>query len=92
MVPGELNMQADFISKLRDCNDWQITREVCQQLDSTWGPHTLDCFASFYNAKIERFFSRFWNPGCLGVRRVFPAVDWRKLPFSSARKYCYEGS
>ena len=50
-IPRELNTQADFISKLRDCNDWQITRDVYQQLDSTWGPHTLDYFASFYNAK-----------------------------------------
>ena len=73
-LPRELNTQAGVISKLRDCirNDWQITRDVFQQLDSTWGPHTLDCFASFYNAAIERLFSRFWNPGgCLGVDAFF---------------------
>ena len=70
-IPRELYTQADFISKRRDCNDWQITRDVFQQLDSTCGPHTLDCFASFYNAKIERLFSRFWNPGCLGVDAFF---------------------
>ena len=27
-IPKELNTQADFISKLRDCNDWQGTRDV----------------------------------------------------------------
>ena len=92
MIPREQNTQADFISKLRDCNDWQITRDVFQQLDSTWGPHTLDCFASFYNAKIERFFFAVLEPRLSWGRRVFPAMDWRKLPFSSTRKYCYEGS
>ena len=65
-IPRELNTQADFISKLRDCNDWQITRDVFQQLESTWGPHTLDCFASFYNAKIERFFRGSGTPTVLG--------------------------
>ena len=70
-IPRELNTQADFVSKLRDCNNWQITSDVIQQLDSTWGPHTLDCVASFYNAKIDRFFSRFWNHGCLGVDAFF---------------------
>ncbi len=28
-----------------------------------WGPHTIDRFASYYNKKINRFDSRFWNPG-----------------------------
>lgn len=31
------------------------------------GSHTIDCFASFYNKKISKFFSRFWNPGSSGV-------------------------
>lgn len=25
------------------------------------------CFASYYNKKACKFFSRFWNPGCSGV-------------------------
>ena len=91
-IPRELNTQGDFISKFRDCNDWQITRDVFQQLDGTWGPHTLDCFASFYNSKIERFFFAVLDPRLSWGKRVFPAMDWRKLPFSSGRKYCYEGS
>ena len=27
----------------------------------------MDCFACFYNAKLPKFFSRFWNPGTAGV-------------------------
>lgn len=29
---------------------------------SSWGPYTVDRFASFYNAQVPRFNSRFWNP------------------------------
>ena len=31
------------------------------------GKHTVDCFANFYNKKICKYFSRFWNPGSSGV-------------------------
>ena len=27
----------------------------------------MDCFANFYNTKVKKFYSRFWNPGCSGV-------------------------
>ena len=27
----------------------------------------MDCFANYYNKKVCKFFSRFWNPGCSGV-------------------------
>ena len=66
-IPRELNKQADFISKIRDCDDWQITQGLFMELNELWGPYTVDCFASFYNKKLDRFFSRFWNPGCAGV-------------------------
>ena len=62
-IPRELNTQTDFISKIKDCDDWQITYDFFQELDAIWGPHTMDCFASYYNANVERFFSRFSNPG-----------------------------
>ena len=40
-------------------------------LDNRWGPHIVDCFATFYNYKVPRFFSRFWNPGSSGVDAFF---------------------
>ena len=53
-----------------DIDDWQITSEFFGLLDQYWG-HTNDCFANFYNAKIKRFFLRFWNPGTAGVDAFF---------------------
>ena len=34
----------------------------------------IDCFACFYNAKLPRFFSRFWNPGAEAIDAF--AQDW----------------
>ena len=39
-----------------------------QLVDSSWGPHTVDRFASFYNAQMPRFNSKFWDA-------EFEAVD-----------------
>ena len=57
--------KADFLSRLID--DWEITIDCFKVINKLWGPHTLDCFANFYNKKINKYFSRFWNPGTSGV-------------------------
>ena len=31
------------------------------------GPDSVDCFANYYNYKLARLFSRFWNPNTVGV-------------------------
>jgi len=46
-IPRTSNQQA-YIS-LIDTDDWQITEEFCLFLDGLWGPHSVDCFANFYN-------------------------------------------
>ena len=66
-IPRTENQKADYISRLIDIDDWQLTTEFFLELDNTWGPHTVDCMATYYNTKISRFFSRFWNPGSAGV-------------------------
>ena len=43
-------------------------------LEESWGVHSVDCFASYYN-KVSKFFSRFWNPGCSGVDFFVQNVD-----------------
>ena len=73
-IPGSLTEKADYLSKIVDFDDWEIWEiipEIFQLLDNQWGPHTLDCFAMFYNHKVPRFFSRFWNPGSSGMDAFF---------------------
>ena len=66
-IPRTENEKADYISRLIDFDDWQITPPFFRSLGDLWGPHTVDCFANFYTAKLPKFFSRFWNPGTSGV-------------------------
>ena len=43
-------------------------------LDTLWGPHSLDCFASLKTRQLPRYCSRWWNPGCFAVDAF--TVDW----------------
>ena len=74
-IPRGENEQADFISRIIDFDDWKIDPHLFEYFDSLWGPHSVDCFASFYNAQIPRFFSRFWNPGSEAVDAF--TVSWK---------------
>ena len=47
---------------------------IFTQLDSLWGPHSVDRFANFHNRQTEHFNSRFWVPE-MEVVDIF-TVDW----------------
>ena len=66
-IPQTELQKADYISRMIDIDDWQITPELFSYLDLIWGKHTIDCFANYYNKKTDRFFSWHWNPGCTAV-------------------------
>jgi len=73
-IPSSLNQQTDYISCLIDIDDWQITNAFFLFLDGHWGPHTVDCFTNFYNHKLPKFFSRFWNHSTARVDFFFQAL------------------
>ena len=66
-IPRDFNSRADYLSRLIDVDDWEITDTLFAYLNNIWGPYTVDCFANYYNCKLHRFFSRFWNPNTSGV-------------------------
>lgn len=70
-IPRDQNQLADYYSKLVDYDDWAINPMVFNALDVMWGPHTVDRFANRDNAQLERFNSRYWNPGTDAF-----TVDW----------------
>ena len=51
-IPRSQNEQADWLSRIVDKDDWEIPTEFFLRLDASWGPHTVDRFASFYNTKL----------------------------------------
>ncbi|XP_067648622.1 uncharacterized protein [Haliotis asinina] len=73
-IPRLDNERADYLSKIVDADDWGIQDYVFQHVSAKWGPFDVDRFASYYNTKVVRFNSRFWNPGSDGVDAL--SVSW----------------
>lgn len=66
-IPRTLNEQADYLSKIIDFEDWKVKDIYFRSVESHWGSLTIDCFASSENHKLQRYYSRFFSPGSLGV-------------------------
>ena len=66
-VPREKNQLADYFSRIIDYDDWYIDQKVYEWVDTKWGPHTVDRFATCNNAQVERFNSRYACPGSEAV-------------------------
>ena len=73
-IPRSLNEHADFISRIIDFDDWSVDLSIFNILNTSWGPHSVDCFATSYNALLPRFHARFWSPGCEAVDTF--TVNW----------------
>ena len=66
-VPREGNQCADFMSRVIDYDDWGVSPNFFEFINSLFGPFTVDRFADNFNHKCSRFQSKFWCPGCEGV-------------------------
>ncbi|XP_053382012.1 uncharacterized protein LOC123541270 [Mercenaria mercenaria] len=66
-IPRGLNEKADYFSKIVDRDDWGISHALLEIVVKRWGSLEIDWFASSYNAKLSKFYSRFWNEACTGV-------------------------
>ena len=58
-VHREPNQDVDDVSKLLDGSDWRLHPGIFSSLESRWGPHTVDLFASSKNAQCHRFSPNF---------------------------------
>ena len=70
-IPRSVNREADYIRRLIDTDDWQFSNEYFLFLEGRWGTHSVGCFANYYNHKLPRYFSRFWNPNTSGIDFFF---------------------
>ena len=48
-IPRSMNEKADFISQLKDTDDWGVSFEMFCYFGSLWGPYEVDWFASDSN-------------------------------------------
>ena len=73
-IPRTQNDKADFLSRICDSDDWGLLWNTFHNIDLVCGPHSIDRFANYLNAKPSRFNSRFWNPGSEGIDSF--VMDW----------------
>ena len=73
-IPRSLNRRADELSRFIDPDDWSIHPSVFQVVNARWGPHTIDRFASHYNAQLIAFNSKYACPGSCGIDAL--SQDW----------------
>ena len=66
-IPRSENQFADYFSKTEDHDDWGVYFDILSMVQSRFGNLSTDWFASDHNAKLPRFFSRFWNSFCIGI-------------------------
>lgn len=76
-IPRTLNEKADYLSRILDHDDWGISDIIFSYVESLWGPHEIDWFASDHNYKLVVFYSRFWNTLSSGVDAF--SVDWNGI-------------
>ena len=63
-VCRDSNKVADELSRLDDPDDYMLDPVCFRTIDSAWGPHTYDRFASMKTKQLPRFCSRYLNPDC----------------------------
>jgi hypothetical protein len=74
-IRSAANVWADALSRQVDPADWSLSSAAFHLMESRWGPHTVDCFASENTALLPRFFSAWASPTSSGVD-AFAQPGW----------------
>ena len=75
-IPRSLNDRAGMLSRFIDPDERSLHPSVFCLLDARWEPHTIDSFASPYNAQLPLFNSRYASPGSCSVDAF--TEDWSR--------------
>eukprot|EP00873_Tetraselmis_striata_P002689 jgi/Tetstr1/422953/TSEL_013732.t1 len=73
------NIWADRLSRHLDIDDWQLDPLMLAELESRFGPHSIDRFASALNTLLPRYNAAWLDPTC-------EAVDSLHLPDADLRR------
>lgn len=66
-LAGSRNVEADALSRLSPQYEWFIHPSLFNYLDTLFGPHTIDRFASILTNQVPRYNSLYLDPGTEGV-------------------------
>jgi hypothetical protein len=73
-LPREENERADYLSKVRDVDDFGLSADTFALVSRRFGPFTVDKFASELNTKLPRFNAFYWCPGAAAANCF--TQDW----------------
>lgn len=77
-LSGAMNWQADFLSRVKSTYEWRLHPNLFRMLDSVWGPHHIDRFASITSRQLPVYNSLFWDPKTSGVDAL-SQTDWGSM-------------
>eukprot|EP00873_Tetraselmis_striata_P018681 jgi/Tetstr1/438945/TSEL_027440.t1 len=73
------NIWADRLSRHLDIDDWQLDPLLFAEMESWFGPHSIDRFASALNTLLPRYNAAWLDPTCDAVDSLhLPDADWRR--------------
>lgn len=73
-VPREENEKADGISKMGDAHGWGLSKAALALASETFGPCSVDAFATTANARCGAFYSRWAEPQAEGIDAM--SANW----------------
>eukprot|EP00873_Tetraselmis_striata_P014170 jgi/Tetstr1/434434/TSEL_023534.t1 len=78
-IRSAANIWADRLSRHLDSDDWQLDPLLFAELESRFGPHSIDRFASALNTLLPRYNAVWLDPTCEAVDALhLPDADWRR--------------
>eukprot|EP00873_Tetraselmis_striata_P006290 jgi/Tetstr1/426554/TSEL_001630.t1 len=78
-IRSAANIWADRLSRHLDSDDWQLDPLLFAELESRFGPHSIDRFASALNTLLPRYNAAWLDPACEAVDSLhLPDADWRR--------------
>jgi hypothetical protein len=94
-IRSAANIWADSLSRELDRDDGHLNPRIFSYLQTTWGPHSIDRFATMENTQLSRFNAMWRDPKCEDVDCLhLPDTAWqreanyRKPPWSALPALC----
>jgi hypothetical protein len=66
-IRSAANTWADKLSRHLDSDEWQLDPSMFHEMDTQFGPHTIDRFASALNTPLPRYNAKWLDPSCEAV-------------------------
>jgi hypothetical protein len=82
-IRSAANVWADKLSRKTDRDDWQLNPRIFTYLDSSWGPHSIDMFATQGNSQLPRYHTTPAGetpPPKPWTASIFPTTDGQRRP------------